>query len=165
MTPGADVAAHAFDVPFSAIRGSDEISTARTRLDLDLIHGFLTDAYWSPGIPRHTVERALDGSLNFGLYRIDGQVDAQIGFARFVTDAATFAYLADVFVLPLYRKQRLASWLVATALTHPALHGLRRMLLATRDAHAIYARFGFKPLERPERFMEIARPDIYRSGG
>ena len=86
----------ALDVPFSVRRGSDEITTSRDRLDVAAIHQFLTESYWSPGIPRETVERALDGSLNFGLYR-DGR---QVGFARVVTDGATFAYFSDVFVLP-----------------------------------------------------------------
>jgi len=149
------------DVPFGVRKGNSEVSTDRTRLDLDVIHGFLAASYWSPDIPRATVALALSGSLNFGLYR-DG---AQIGFARFVTDGATFAYLADVFVLLPHRGQGLGTWLVGTALTHPALRGLRRLLLATRDQHALYARFGFAPLARPERFMEIHRPDIYHASG
>jgi GNAT superfamily N-acetyltransferase len=149
-----------FDTPFTVGRGADEISTTRDRLDLDVIHGFLTDSYWSPGIPRDTVERAIAGSLNFGLYR----KGRQIGFARVITDGATFAYFADVFVLPDYRGAGLAAWLMTTALAHPALTDLRRCLLVTRDAHAIYARCGFTPLVRPERFMEINRPDLYRSG-
>jgi GNAT superfamily N-acetyltransferase len=149
------------DAPFSARKGNDEISTAHERLDLDVIHRFLAASYWAADIPRATVERALAGSLNFGLYR-DG---AQIGFARFVTDGATFAYLADVFVLPDLRGQGLATWLVGTALTHPALAGLRRVLLATRDAHTLYAKFGFAPLARPERFMEILKLDVYSNPG
>jgi GNAT superfamily N-acetyltransferase len=147
------------EVPFGAQRGDVHLSTDRARLDLDVVHGFLTASYWSPGIPRETVARAIAASLCFSLYRDD----AQIGFARFVTDGATFAYLADVFVLPEHRGQGLASWMIGAALTHPALTGLRRILLATRDAHPVYAPHGFKPLERPERFMEIARPDIYRT--
>jgi GNAT superfamily N-acetyltransferase len=157
----------ALDIPFSVRRGSDEITTARDRLDVAAIHAFLTESYWSPGIPRETVERALHGSLNFGLYRSVGNsvdnIRRQIGFARVVTDGATFAYVADVFVLQDFRGAGLATWLVQSALTHPALSGLRRVLLVTRDAHAIYARCGFAPLAHPERFMEINRPDIYRS--
>jgi GNAT superfamily N-acetyltransferase len=141
--------------------GDVEVSDARERLDVDMIHGFLTGSYWAAGIPRETVVRALDHSLNFGLYRND----AQLAFARFVTDRATFAYLADVFVLPAHRGQGLGRRIVEVALTHPAFDGLRRMLLATRDAHALYARFGFAPVARPERFMEIHRPDVYRGGG
>ena len=146
-------------------RGADEIATARDRLDVALIHGFLTTSYWSPGIPRETVERAISGSLNFGLYRDAAGGSTQIGYARVVTDAATFAYFADVFVLPDYRGAGLATWLMTVALGHPALAGLRRYLLATRDAHEIYSRVGFAPLARPERFMEINPPDIYRSAG
>ena len=153
--------AGSFDVPFAVARGADEISTARERLDVAMIHAFLTQSYWSPGIPRDLVERALAGSLNFGLYR----GGSQIGFARVVTDGATFAYFADVFVLAEYRGAGLATWLMTTALTHPALTGLRRYLLATRDMHALYARCGFVPLPHPERFMEIHRPDLYRSAG
>ncbi len=154
-----------FEAPFRKTRGDDEIDTARHRLDVALIHDFLTHSYWSPGIPLATVERAIAGSLNFGVYRNAHGTNAQIAFARVVTDGATFAYFADVFVLPNHRGAGLATWLVAAALTHPALHGLRRVLLATKDAHAIYARCGFVPLARPERFMEITRPDIYRSSG
>lgn len=152
-------------MPFRVTRGADEIDASRDRLDLSVIHAFLTDSYWSPGIPRATVERAIEGSLNFGLYREMHGKSAQIGFARVVTDGATFAYVADVFVLPDFRGAGLATWLVTTALTHPALQGLRRLLLATKDAHAVYVRCGFVPLARPERFMEINHPHIYRAGG
>ena len=152
------------DVPFRVTRGVDEVDAARDRLDVATIHDFLTSSYWSPGIPRATVERAIEGSLNFGLYRDMHGKSVQIGFARVVTDGATFAYVADVFVLPDFRGAGLAAWLVTTALTHPALQGLRRVLLATKDAHAVYARCGFVPLVRPERFTEINSPDIYRSG-
>jgi GNAT superfamily N-acetyltransferase len=148
-----------FDTPFTVGRGADEISTSRDRLDIVAIHAFLTQSYWSPGIPRETLERAVAGSLNFGLYR----KGRQIGFARVITDSATFAYFADVFVLPDYRGAGLATWLMTTALAHPALAGLRRYLLVTRDAHAIYARCGFTPLARPESFMEFNRPEPYRS--
>jgi len=153
------------EVPFSVRRDADEITTSRARLDVAVIHAFLAESYWSPGIPRELVERALAGSLNFGLYREISGESRQIGFARVVTDGATFAYFADVFVLPDYRGAGLATWLMNTALAHPAMLGLRRYLLATRDAHAIYARCGFTPLARPERFMEISKPDVYRSTG
>jgi GNAT superfamily N-acetyltransferase len=149
------------DAPYAVRRGNHEIATAQERLDLDVIHAYLVDSYWSPGIPRAIVERAVRGSLAFGLY----DRDAQIGFARVVTDGATFAYLADVFVLPAHRGGGLGRWLVESVLAHPALTGLRRFLLATRDAHSLYARFGFAPLMRPDRMMEISRPDIYRTEG
>jgi GNAT superfamily N-acetyltransferase len=151
----------AFDAPFVVRRGADEITTARERLDIAAIHAFLTTSYWAAGIPRATVERALEGSLNFGVFR----GDAQIAFLRVVTDAATFAYIADVFVLPEHRGTGVARWLVDSALTHPALRGLRRVLLVTRDAHGLYAHAGFSPLKHPERFMEITDPDVYRRTG
>ncbi|HEX3317683.1 MAG TPA: GNAT family N-acetyltransferase [Solirubrobacteraceae bacterium] len=128
-----------------------EISTDPERLDLDAIHGFLRTAYWSPEVPREVVERSFRHSLCFGLYAPGG---AQAGFARAVTDRATFAWIADVFVLPAHRGRGLARWLVGTALEHPELRGLRRTVLATRDAHGLYAHLGFTPLPRPERWME-----------
>src|SRR5206468_3688189 len=143
----------------TATRDAFEISDEQGKLDLDVIHSFLTTSYWSPGIPRELVERAIAHSLCFGLY----ERGAQIGFARFVTDQATFAYLADVFVLPAHRGQGLASWLVGTALMHPHLTGLRRLLLATRDQQKLYGRLGFAPLAKPERLMEIHRPDVYQA--
>ena len=138
-----------------------ELSSDPGRLDVDAIHGFLASAYWSVGIPRETVARAIANSLAFALYH-RGRT---IGFARFVTDRATFAYLADVFVAPEHRGKGLATWLVGTALADPELRGLRRLMLATRDKHALYARFGFAPLAHPERFMEIHHPDVYQRGG
>jgi GNAT superfamily N-acetyltransferase len=145
--------------PFHARRGRYEVTADPARLDLDVIHGFLASSYWSPGIPRATVERAIAGSLNFGLYADD----VQIGFARVVTDRATFAYLADVFVLPEHRGAGLGVWLVECVLAHPALAGLRRFTLATRTAHSLYTRFGFTALAHPEWQMEISRPDLYRT--
>jgi GNAT superfamily N-acetyltransferase len=146
---------------FAATRDDLTISDANERLDVDVIHGFLAASYWAENIPREVVQRAIDNSLNFGLYK-RGE---QIGFARFVTDRATFAYLADVFVLPPHRGKGYATWLVGTALSHPAFAGVRRMLLATRDQHALYGRLGFASLARPERFMEIHRADVYQSAG
>ena len=136
-----------------------EISSDPARLDLDVIHRFLSeDAYWSPGIPRATVERAIKNSFCFGVYLPDG---SQIGFARLVTDRATFAYLADVFVLPQHRGRGISKRLMEAILAHPELQGLRRWLLATRDAHGLYAQFGFKPLANPSRLMERHDPDVY----
>ena len=134
------------------------ISDRAEDLDRDAIHAFLREAYWSPGIPRVILDRAIDGSLCFGLYRESNQV----GFARVVSDRATFAYLADVFVLEEQRGRGLGKWLVACVLAHPDLQGLRRWMLATRDAHGLYAQNGFRALRNPERFMEINDPDIYR---
>src|SRR5262245_12808655 len=109
------------------------ISTDPGRLDLELVHRFLTQSYWSPGIPFETVSRMIDHSLPFGLY--DGA--RQIGFARAITDRATFAYLADVFVLEEFRGRKLGEWLVEVVVSHPELQGLRRWVLLTRDAHSL----------------------------
>ena len=133
------------------------VSDDPARLDMEVIHGFLSNAYWSQGIPREVVERALRNSLCFGLY--DG--DRQVGFARVVTDRATFAYLADVYVLEGHRGRGLSRRLVAALLDHAELHGLRRLMLVTRDAHGVYGKFGFAPLAHPERVMELHRPDVY----
>ena len=131
--------------------GGYEVSTDPARLDLDVVHGFLVTAYWCEGIARETVERAVAGSIPFGLYAPDG---AQAGFARVVTDRATFAYLADVFVLPEHRGRGLGVRLVADVLAHPDLQGLRRFHLATADAHGLYARFGLAPHPAPERLLD-----------
>jgi GNAT superfamily N-acetyltransferase len=131
-------------------RGGYEIDDDPRRLDVDAIHAFLArDAYWSAGIPRDVLSRAIAGSLNFGLYR-DG---AQVGLARVVTDTATFAWLTDVYVLPDHRGHGLGHWLVQAVLDHPGLQGLRRILLATTDAHRVYADCGFVPLPDPQRWM------------
>ena len=137
-----------------------EVSTDPRRLDVDVIHGFLsTDSYWSPGIPRTVVERGIANSLCFGVYR----GGAQVGFARVVTDRATFALLADVFVLPAHRGKGLSKWLMASVVEHDDLQGLRRLLLLTSDAHELYRQFGFTEIGNPWRFMEVLRPDIYQS--
>lgn len=138
-------------------RGDFELTTAPERLDLDAVHDFLTHSYWANGIPRSTVEKSMRNSLCFGLFR--GK--AQIGFARVISDRATFAYLADVFVLAEYRGQGLAKWLMECIMAHPELQGLRRWMLVTRDAHGLYEKFEFKPLAHPERLMEIHSPGIY----
>jgi GNAT superfamily N-acetyltransferase len=135
------------------------ISTDPSRLDARAIHAYLDRSYWAADIPIDVVERAIRGSLCFGLY--DG--DQQIGFARTVTDRATFAYLADVYVLESYRGRGLATWMMRVIMAHPDLQGLRRFSLATKDAHGLYAQFGFAPLAHPDRHMEIARPDVYRA--
>lgn len=130
------------------------ISTDPARLDLDLVHAFLRTAYWSTGVPREVVERSIRHSLPFGVY---DPGDAQVGFARVVTDYAVFAYLGDVFVLPEHRGRGLGVWLVQAVLDHPELQGLRRWALATADAHELYARFGFGPPAKPEIHMFIDR--------
>jgi GNAT superfamily N-acetyltransferase len=133
------------------------VSTNKTRLNAAAIHAYLTP-YWSPGISKAIVEKAIAGSLCFGLFSEQGD---QVGFARAITDGATFAYLADVYVLEEHRGKGLGKWIVETILAHPSLQGLRRILLATRDAHELYAPFGFKPLATPESFMSIHRPNVY----
>jgi GNAT superfamily N-acetyltransferase len=136
-------------------RGEYTISTDNKRLDIRRIHDFVSNqSYWAKGRAIETVQRALDNSLNFGLYK-DNQL---IGFARVVTDYATFAWIADVFVLSEHRGQGLSKWMMEVILSHRELQGFRRWVLATRDAHGLYARFGFIPLHRPERWME--RPDL-----
>jgi GNAT superfamily N-acetyltransferase len=134
-----------------------EISTDPSRLQLEAIHAYLTRSYWSPGIPRDVVARAIANSLCFGIY----QGDSQVGFARVVTDKASFAYLADVYVLEEHRGQGLSKRLVAFIQAHPDLQGMRRFLLATRDAHGLYAQFGFKAPARPDFFMEIRTPPAW----
>jgi GNAT superfamily N-acetyltransferase len=139
-------------------RGEFELSTDPARLDRALVHRFLCDqSYWASGVPREIVDRAIEHSLCFGVYR-DG---AQAAFARVVSDRATFAYLADVFVLREWRDDGLGQWMIGVILRHPDLQGLRRFLLATKDAHGLYARFGFAPLANPARFLERFDPDVY----
>jgi GNAT superfamily N-acetyltransferase len=138
-------------------RGEYLVSTDRSRLDLAVIHGYLTTSYWAAGIPLETVRRSIEGSLPFGLYH----GDTQIGFARVITDYASFAYIGDVFVLEAHRGQGLARWLMEVIVAHPDLQGLRRWLLATRDAHGLYRKVGFSELAAPERWMERHLPGIY----
>jgi len=128
-------------------------------MDVDAIHAYLSRAYWCVGIPRATVERALRHSLCFGIY--DG--DTQIGLARVVTDHATFAYLCDVYVLESHRGRGLGKWLIECVMEQTSTLGLRRFNLATRDAHALYAQHGFKPLAHPDNHMELHKPDIYKT--
>jgi len=135
------------------------ISTDRARLDLNVIHGFLTNCYWAKGIPREVVERSIEHSLCFGAY--DGS--AQIGFARVVSDFATVAYLGDVFILESHRGRGLSKWMMECIMAHPLLQDLRRWILLTRDAHGLYSQFGFTPLQKTDRYMELHRPGVYES--
>lgn len=126
------------------------ISTDKRKLDVAIIHDFLCNSsYWAKHIPLSVVEKSIANSYCFGIYHNKQQV----GFARVITDHATFAYLADVFVLEHYRGQGLSKWLIETIIMDPELQGLRRWLLATRDAHGLYAQFGFSALDKPERIM------------
>jgi GNAT superfamily N-acetyltransferase len=139
-------------------RGEFLISTNRERLDVNVIHGFLTNCYWAKGIPREVVERSIEHALCFGIYDEKG---AQVGFARVISDFATVAYVGDVFVLETHRGRGLGKWLMQCITRHPALQGLRRWILTTRDAHGLYAQVGFTPVKAPERFMELHRPNVY----
>ncbi len=141
-------------------RGAFVISTDRERIQLEVVHRYLSESsYWAAGIPRETVARAIAHSVVFGVY----EGEQQIGFARVITDRATFAYLADVFVLEGHRGQGLGVWLVEVILSHPDLQGLRRWMLVTRDAQELYRRFGFSAPEDPSRVMVKTRRDLYRS--
>ena len=134
------------------------ISSDPARLDIDVIHGYLSQSYWSPGIPRAVVERAIANSMCFGIFK----GEEQVGFARVVTDRATFAYLADVFVLEAHRGKGLSKALMREIRGHPDLQGLRRWMLATRDAHDLYRQFGFRELANPSRIMELHDADVYQ---
>lgn len=138
-------------------RGEYRISCDQDDVDVDAVHAYLSRAYWSEGIPRATVERALANSICISLLHRGRQV----GFARVVTDRATFAYLCDVYVLEGHRGLGLGKWLVASARAHPDVVGVRRYVLVTRDAQGMYAGLGFAPLSDPGGFMEISRPGMY----
>ena len=141
-------------------RGEYIISTDLGRIDLDVVHGFLTTCYWAEGIPREVVARSIAHSLCFGLYH-QGR---QIGFARVISDRATFGYLGDVFVLEAFRGRGLARWLMEVIHAQPELQGFRRWVLLTRDAHALYAQAGYAPLAAPDRYMERWAKGVYRRG-
>ena len=140
-------------------RNNFTISTARDLLDIMVIQEFLANqSYWAQGIPRSILEKCIENSLCFGVYDQEGK---QVGFARVVTDYATYAYIADVFILEAQRGLGLSKWLMECIMSHPDLQGLRRWNLATRDAHGLYARYGFTPLRFPERWMEVLNPDVF----
>ena len=134
------------------------ISCDPAKLDHTVITRFLSASYWAAGIPAQTVAKSLAHSLCFGVF----SQDRQIGFARVISDYATIAYLGDVFILEQYRGRGLSKWLMECIVSHPELQGLRRWLLATRDAHGLYAQFGFTALHSPQSFMERHDPDVYR---
>ena len=139
--------------------GPYTISDDPARLDLHAIHAYLHRAYWSVGIPFEVVERAVRGSLCIGAYERGG---GQVGFARFVSDYATFCYVGDVYVLESHRGHGLSKAMLGMAMEHPLLQGLRRWSLVTADAHGLYSQFGFTAVRHPERHMELLVPDIYR---
>src|SRR5271165_5420458 len=138
-------------------RGEFLISTSRERLDLDVVHGFLTNCYWAKGIPREVVARSIEHALCFGIYDDGGE---QVGFARVISDFATIAYVGDVFVLEAHRGRGLGKWLMECIMQHPALQNLRRWILTTQDAHGLYAQVGFTPIKSPERYMERHDPKV-----
>ena len=141
-------------------RGEFTVSTDPSRLDLDTIHNFLTNCYWAKGVPRDVVARSIEHALCFGVYDDTG---AQVGFARVISDFATIAYVGDVFVLDVRRGRGLGKWLMECIMQHPALQGLRRWILTTRDAHELYAQVGFAPVKFPERYMERHDPHVYET--
>jgi GNAT superfamily N-acetyltransferase len=139
------------------------ISTDKNLLNLDVIYHFISTSYWAGGVSREIVEKSVNNALCFGVY--DNSVPSgkkQIGFARVITDLATFGYLADVFIIDGYQGQGLGKLLVQFILDYPELQNLRRLLLGTRDAHSLYEKFGFKPMKNPQNFMEIHKPDLYK---
>ena len=139
-------------------RGDLLVSTDRSRLDVDLIHRELSNSYWASGVPRDVVDRSIAGSIAFGLY----DAGRQVGFARVISDLATYAYLADVFIVEERRRLGLGDWLVESILRHPQLQGLRRFALITRDAGALYERHGFTAPAQPFGYMERVDREVYR---
>ena len=134
------------------------ITTDKGKIDIAYVHQFLAQSYWAKNIPLSVVQQSVKGSLCFAvLYN-----KKTIGFARVITDEATFAYLADVFIDEPYRGIGLSKWLVQTILAYPSLQHLRRFMLATRDAHGLYSQFGFEPISHPERWLQIHKPDVYK---
>jgi N-acetylglutamate synthase-like GNAT family acetyltransferase len=134
------------------------ISTDQSKLDFNFIHNHLNKTYWAKGIPMEIVKKSVENSIAYGVY----QQEKQIGFARLITDKATFAYLADVLISDGFRGNGFAKWLMDCIIKNPEIQGLRLFLLATQDAHTLYQQFGFKPVAEPKRFMEIFKPDIYQ---
>lgn len=135
------------------------ISYETNDMDVLVIHGYISRSYWAKNIPLNTMETAINNSLCFGVFTDSGN---QVAFARMVTDSATFAYLADVFVLEEHRGHGISKWIMKTIIEHPKLQGIRRMALATSDAHGLYQQFGFKALNSPESFMELHQPEVYK---
>jgi GNAT superfamily N-acetyltransferase len=142
-------------------RDGYRITTDPQEIDRAAAHAYLSRSYWAEGVPQEIVDRSIDNSMAFAVF--EGK--KQVGFARVTTDRATFAYVADVYVLEEYRGRGLALWLMETILAHPDLQGLRRWLLTTRDAHDLYKKVGFVPAARTQRFMEIDRPGLYLKKG
>ena len=134
------------------------VTTDKSKIDVAYVHRFLTHSYWAENIPVEVVRRSVSGSLCFAVLH-SGE---QVGFARVITDEATFAYLADVFIDEAYRGRGLSKWLMEVILAYPGLQGLRRIMLGTRDAHGLYSRYGFGPLTAGDRWMQLHNPDAYK---
>jgi GNAT superfamily N-acetyltransferase len=145
------------DEPRDWARDDFVISTDRARLDIDVVHRYLSSSYWAKGMPRDILERGIENSLTFGVYHRDDQV----GFARVITDLATYAYLSDVFIIEGYRRRGLSKWLMECVLAHPDLQGLRRFALFTRDAQGLYERYGFAPSRSSSTYLERWTPNVY----
>lgn len=145
-------------LPFERRRGRHVVTTDPARADVDAAHAYLARSYWAEEIPRELLARAMNNSLCFTLL----EDERQVGLARVVTDGTTFAYLCDVYVLEEARGRALGKWLIESVMMHPDLQGVRRFVLCTRDAHGLYAQFGFTPPRNPQIYMEIARPDLYK---
>jgi GNAT superfamily N-acetyltransferase len=137
-----------------------KISSQKTDMDITVIHRYLASSYWAKDIPLATLTNAIENSLCFGVFT---QAGAQVGFARVISDFATFGYLSDVFILEEHRGQGLSKWLMRELFSHPQLQGFRRFSLVTKDAHELYTRFGFSALASPEGYMEHWLPDIYQT--
>ncbi len=149
-------------MPFAAWTRDDcLVTTDPARVDVDAVHQYLSASYWAEGIPRETVQRSIDNAIPFMLYASGKPA----GFSRVVSDRATVAYVGDVFVLPEFRGRKLSVWMMECIVAHPELQGLRRWILLTRDAHGLYAKFGFTTLAAPERWMERWTPEAYKRRG
>lgn len=140
-------------------KGEFTITTDITKMDVAIIQGYLSRSYWAREIPKEVVEKCMQGSMCFAV--LHGS--SQVGFARVITDKATFGYLADVFILEEYRGKGLSKWLMEIIMAHPDLQNFRRFLLATRDAHGLYRQFGFSDLTTPENWMQIHNPEVYKT--
>ncbi|MGH7244120.1 MAG: GNAT family N-acetyltransferase [Phycisphaerales bacterium] len=148
--------------------GGFEISSEKALLDVDAVFDFLRDCYWLPGIARSRVERAIANSMSFGVYDTKANRPGksgkpkQVGFARVITDKATYGYIADVFIIEEYRGRGLSKMLMKAIVEHPELQGMRRLCLMTRDAHGLYAQFGFAAMPEPGRYMEVVDRESYK---
>ena len=133
-------------------------------MDVDAIHNYLSRSYWAENVPKGIVQNAIENSLCFGVFhRLNNGNEIQVGFARLITDSATFAYLADVYILEEHRNQGLSKQMMAKVVVHPQLQGLRRIMLATQDAHGLYEQFGFTPLTDEKMFMQLWAPTVYQA--